>query len=74
MPAGCSSGLPASHLHAPELQGEGPPAGDCGVMEPLGVNGIGTVRISSASEPGQNVTRAGRTVRQPVHFKDFVSR
>ena len=63
--SGLSSCPPTSPLHAQPQQDEGPSYGGWTAEEPLVAVGTGV--------PQQTVSRSGRAVRQPVHFKDFIS-
>lgn len=41
--------------------------------EPLIAGGVGSESATGSSEPPPRLSRFGRAVRQPVHFKDFVT-
>lgn len=73
LPAGCSSSIPVSPLHAASLQDVGSLDGDCGAKELLVSDDPEAVHVTGISEPLQTVSCSGRTVRQPVHFKAFVT-
>ena len=71
--SGLSSVPPTSPFHAQPQQDEGPSYGDWTAEEPLVAVGEGTARAAGTEVPQQTVSRSGRAVRQPAHFKDFIS-
>ena len=73
MPATASSSLPASPPQAPSLRDEGLLYGDLVSDELPYAGGIRTLPDPGTSEPQRPVSRFGRTVKLPVHFKDFVT-